>query len=145
MKKVFFSLMLLIVLIACKKSSENVSLVSPSDNNPFYGKKYELRKDSGGLAGIILHKPGNGQIYEFLNNDSFKLSLPTVSVQPFATGKYTLTPTTIPKKYLFERWYLWAGNMMNQKDTLIADSNKIIITPITVGADMASYEYELIP
>ena len=145
MKKVATCLMLLVVLIACKKSSKNEGQVNVSYDNPFYGKKFELRKNFGGDLGVINYQPGNGEIYEFINNDSFKLALPTVSVQPFITGKYNLTPTTIAKKYLFERWYLWAGVMMNQKDTIIADSSKMTISPILVGADASSSEYREIP
>jgi hypothetical protein len=77
--------LLIISAFSCTKQQSSVE-------ETIHGN-WELRKLEGGVTGLIIYQSGNGHIYEFKDNSTFRyVDNGTVT----ETGTYTLQPSPTP-------------------------------------------------
>jgi hypothetical protein len=104
--------------------------------------KWELRVSSGGIAGTIVYKPGNGVILNFYDNWGYKFAIPGM---PLRTGIYELKKTTRPGDWILLIHYTTAGLPQLENDSIRVEVNKLIFLPPEACCDIPEVTYERVP
>jgi hypothetical protein len=87
-------LLLLVTTLSCQKAL--------TDDRPVdcgIAGNWELRKSEGGIAGTIDYQQGNGNLFEFKTDGTYKI---IVTGTVHETGTYTVQPSITPGQWILK-------------------------------------------
>ena len=141
MKKIFITMAIIIVAVACQKTTSNQTSTI-SSKNIVATSKWELRKSNGSLAGIINYPAGNGQTIEFFATDSFKVVYPVSSVSPRDSGTYTIASTNTVGDYYLQKKYYRNNILYTDNDSIRIVNSQLVFLAHYGWADEPTLYYD---
>ena len=118
-----------VALAACRKSSlQPKGIVG----------KWELSKETGGLAGVILYSHGKSNVWIFGADNDFQQVYVNGST---VTGTYSIKQSAAPGDFLLSSHYSSNGQPVTVTDSIRFSNNQLVVLPFAGCCDIPTSFY----
>ncbi|MEP7280178.1 MAG: hypothetical protein ABI813_16140 [Bacteroidota bacterium] len=130
MKAYFTAALTVSLLTSCSKNSIPRQQITG---------QWELRKEVGGLAGLIQYEPGTGRTLKFGDDKTFQANYPN---GPDQVGTYEIVPSANPGYWILNTHFLANGQPSDSRDSIRFEKNQLIILPFASCCDIPTDYYD---
>ena len=128
MRNTAFLILVTAVLCCCKKERTDCCTVKDNLMN-----EWEIRKSEGGIAGTIIHQPGNGFILAFKGDTFTNYANGTI----IRSGTYELQPTSDKDQYRIT----FHTNGQDQSQNIILKADTLVLLKMVTCCDFPDETY----
>lgn len=101
--------------------------------------KWELREETGGLAGKISYEPGNSTIWIFQGNRQFQTIYKN---GPAISGNYQLEPSARSGDFLLRLQFSQNGQLQSKTDSVRFEKKQLVFLPFASCCDIPTSYYD---